>query len=122
MVFPVGSERVGTFTYLGLLHTTEELDGGSLRIVVDQVEYVKDLSRVEVAQFAKKSETLGEELQSAYRALLGALLWCTSQTRPDLAFDVATAASHGGKATYEDLCKLNVIVDKGKRTDLRIVY
>ena len=121
-VFPVGSERVGTFTYLGLLHTTEELDDGSLRIVVDQVEYVKDLSKVEVGQFAKKSETLGEVLQSAYRALVGALLWCTGQTRPDLAFDVATAASHGGRATYEDLRKLNAIVDKAKRTDLRIVY
>ena len=73
LVFPVGSERVGTFTYLGLLHTTEELDDGSLRIVVDQVDYVKDLSKVEVGQFAKKSETLGEVVAKC----LQGTGWCT---------------------------------------------
>ena len=49
-------------------------------------------------------------------------MWCTGQMRPDIAFDVATAASHGRRATYEDLRKLNAIVGKAKRTDLRIVY
>ena len=96
-VFPVGFARVGPFTDLGLLHTTEDLADGRLCVVVDQLEYVNDLSKVEVGGFAKKSETLREELQSAYRALVGALLWCTGLTRRDHAFDVATAASHGGK-------------------------
>ena len=63
-----------------------------------------------------------EEMQTEYRALVGALLWCTGQTRPDIAFDVASAAAHNNKATYEQLRKLNAIVDKAKRTDVAMVY
>ena len=76
----------------------------------------------QLQQPPEKPETLGDELQIAYRALVGALLWCTGQTRPNIAFNVATAALHSGKATYKDLRKLNAIVEKAKRTDLRIVY
>ena len=123
-MFPVGKKRVGTFTYLGLLHVTEELEDGRLRITVDQVDYIAGLSKVVADNVAgvKKSAQLPDELQTEYRALVGALLWTTGQTRPDLAFDVATAASHNGKATYEDLKKLNSIVDKAKRTDVQVVY
>ena len=39
-IFPVGKERRGDFIYCGLMHRTEELGGGKLRITIDQHAYV----------------------------------------------------------------------------------
>jgi hypothetical protein len=122
-IFPVGKERRGDFIYCGLLHRTEELGGGKLRITLDQHTYVESIEKVDVGVPPRsKSEHLSEEMQTEYRALVGALLWATGQTRPDIAFDVASAAAHNSKATYEQLKKLNAIVDKAKRSDVAMVY
>ena len=50
--------------------------------------------------------------QTTLRSKVGQLLWLAKQTRPDIAFDIATVASKLNVSTVEDLKKVNKIIRK----------
>ena len=109
--------------HLGLkINSFKEADG-RLRITVDQIDYINGLEEVSMPDSDfRVTDPLPKGLQGEYRRVVGELLWCSGQTRVDVAFDVATAASFGKGANFEQLRKLNKIVKCMKRTKVILKY
>ena len=56
---------------------------------------------------------------AAYRSAVGAMLWATIRTRPDMAYMVNDLSTKMGKATVQDLIAANDAVKEMKATELQ---
>ena len=84
--FPIGDERIVNFAYLGLQVETSWEDSDMV-VTVNQQEYVYKLEPIDAEGTSKQDvRKVGGKLDEAYRSLVGAMLWATSQTRTDIAF------------------------------------
>ena len=97
--FPLGSEKHGSFTYIGLeVSTLLSEDGHIVGIYVSQKEYIESLEVVPVD--GKPHDSLDPNEITLFRSLLGKLMWIAGQTRPDIAFKVCNLSlglAHPGK-------------------------
>ena len=106
-MFKVGKEACDSFKYIGL-----ELLQGENKITLCQKDYTTMVKTVSVDKGRDKSSTLSSQEQSILRSKVGQLLWLAKQTRPDIAFDIATIASRLHVSTVEDLKKVNKVIRK----------
>ena len=67
-------------------------------------------------------ETLNEIGQSIYRAKVGALNWLSTQTRPDIAYNVMEFSTHFNKATLRDLKDVNKCIRNTKKDEVCITF
>ena len=102
----------GTFKQCGV--KIQQMDHGS--IVQDQEEYLQQIEEIQLdPQRAKQGSSLVTEPErSELRALLGALQWLVTQSRPDASVDVSLIQSEVTKATVATIHTANKIVRKIK--------
>ena len=81
--FKFSKMEEGTFVYCGCKIKVNE-DG---TIDLDQSEYIDNLKKMEKAEGDDERELTGKEKTEA-RGKVGALLWISLITRPDISFDV----------------------------------
>ena len=106
-LFNVGKEECEAFKYIGLgLSQDEE------RIILCQKDYTAMLKTVFVDKDREKTSPLSAQERSILRSKVGQLLWLAKQTRPDIAFDVATVASKLSVSTVDDMKRVNKIIRK----------
>ena len=75
-MFVIGKENQSVFKYLGINLIEKDSD-----ITIDQINYSENIKPINLTNNNINSK---DHLQSQ----IGKLLWISSQTRPDIAFDV----------------------------------
>ena len=118
-LFLIGSSATQSFTYIGL-----NLSAEPKGIFIDQHKYASCLEPVKISRqrASLKNSDLTDAEKTDFRCLLGQLNWLSTQTRPDLAFDVCELSSSFKKATVEDLLRLNKLVLRAKGDILKILF
>ena len=82
-----------------------------MSIGVDQLCYVRSLQEITVSSsYNSRSEVLDGMDRDEFRALIGQLNWVSTQTRPDIAFEVCQLNSSFNDATVTDLLRANKVV------------
>ena len=111
--------EMGTFVYCGCRIKVNE-DGS---IDLDQEEYIANLEKMRKVHGEDERELTEVEKTDA-RGKIGALLWISLITRPDISFDVNTFSSEVSKGkvkTVKEINRLIGIVKEKKKICLKFV-
>ena len=100
-IFKVKSEEVNEFRYLGL-----DVKKKRGEITLGQDEYMKKLKPIAIVNRHNEEEISDEEV-SEVRKGVGKLNWGSTQTRPDLSFDVSAMSSAIKQKNVECIKQLN---------------
>ena len=81
----VGNSESGTLKYVGL-----NVENGERSFLVHQIPYASTLSTVVMSRkrMQNKDALLTEDGKRKFRSIVGPLSWISTQTQPDVAFDV----------------------------------
>ena len=82
-------------------------DGELLEITLDQEKYISEISTIQLEETADRSRVLHEKEKTLYRGLIGALSWCTGQTRPDYSYAVCRLSQRSSSPTVSDALQAN---------------
>lgn len=109
--FKVGSHESGTFKYVGL-NVNQQENG----ITVEQDLYVSSISPIEISKgrILRKNDELNEEEKHELKRLAGQMMWVSTQTRPDIAFDVCKMSNTGKHPKVKALFEANKALSKLK--------
>ena len=117
--FKISKQEKGSFSYIGLdvVQTNDT-------VLVDQNSYVDSLKPVKLStqRKAQKSEVLSSEERKMLRSISGQLLWVTSQTRPDVAYESCRVSNYGSSPTVRSLIEANKAIMKLKAQKLRLSF
>ena len=93
-------------------------------IYIDQDDYVCDLCHVSVGKdrALQKDAALNKKDVKALRAVSGQLLWVSSNTRPDIAFDSCAVSNYGKSPIIKNLHEANKAVDRVKKSSPKLVF
>ena len=118
-VFKISSCEMNSFLYIGL-HVVQT----SRTIYIDQEAYIKSLNPVELTtlQVENTDRVLTSEEKKILRSMSGKLLWVTSQTRPDVAFDSCVISNYGKTPTVKNLFDVNKAIKKLQSTELKLSF
>ena len=118
-IFKINKTVNGCFKYLGLnVVQTNNAIYVDHDVYIDELKYVK----LKPDRASQKDELLSKEEIKAVRAIAGQLLWISSNTRPDIAFDSCAASNYGKSPTIKCILTANKTVDRVKRTGLKLVF
>ena len=117
--FEISSSAQGCFRHLGL-----NLVQAKNEIFVDQDDYTNELKGIDLDRSRKlqKNELLDKHEVKELRAVAGRLLWVSSNTRPDLAYDTCVVSNYGKAPTVSSCLLANKAVQKAKKTHLKLVF
>ena len=107
--FEIGNEACSAFKYLGL-DVTQSNEG----ITLQQKTYMNSLSPIPItrARASRKEDMLNKDESDGLRSLIGQLNWLSTQTRPDISYDVLELSSSLKHPQVDHICKANKIVKK----------
>ena len=118
--FLIGKSASNSFKYIGL-NIVNTMQGYT---TVDQFDYVQTVKPIVISRHRmnNKSSELSEKEKTEYKSLVGQLNWISTQTRPDIAFDVCEMSTLLKKATVSDLIRLNKIISRLTTDNIRLHY
>ena len=96
----------------------------SRSIYLDQNEYIKNLDLIQLDQKREKEtdESLTDVEEGKLRSKIGQLLWLSSQTQPDISFDVCVLGTQLKEATVKDILEAGKIVRKVRSHSVKLCY
>ena len=103
-IFNIGSHETRTFKYLGLeVRQTKEA------IMVTQDQYISTILPVKISRerAMRKNDELSKDEIADLKRLAGQMMWVSTQTRPDVAFDVCTMSNCGKHAKVKTVLDAN---------------
>ena len=117
--FKISKNEKGSFKYVGL-----NIEQDSERIFIDQIDYCSDLKEIQLSIERKRQleEPLTEEEKKALKSVGGQILWTTSQTRPDSAYDGCQISNIGDDPRVKSILEANKAIRKLKTDQLKIIY
>ena len=117
--FRVGKEETACFQYLGL-----QLQQSLMGISLDQYHYIDNLKEIDISGIKNQDLTssTNDHLKDELRSKVGQLLWVANQTRPDISFDVSSAAVSIKSSTLQDVVHINKIIRKVKNNCLPLQF
>ena len=117
VTFKIGAESAGSFKYIGL-SIFQEND----LIDVSQNEYVKNIQPIKLSENRHPDSALTTEEKDELKKLSGQMIWVSSQTRPDLAYETCIMSNQGTNPTVKMIKNANKAVSKLKRNKVSIQY
>ena len=117
--FKISSEDSTAFKYLGV-----EIQQCRKGIYVSQSIYTDELEESNINSVRKKNKALpvNDEERSTLRSAIGQLNWLSTQTRPDISFDVCEQSNSFKTATINTLMKTNKIIRKVKQNKTSLFF
>ena len=116
-IFEISKISDTPLKYLGLNLTQDEN-----KITLDQYDYIVSLQEVEIVDNKQNDRPLDKNEHRNYRGICGSLNWLSTQSRPDIAFDVAMLSAKLNAPTVKDLNFANKIIRKVKSTNVVINF
>ena len=117
--FKIGEECAGSFKYVGLSVVQKE---GEVKICQDN--YIKEIECIPLS--AERSKNPDSELSAdekhALKSLAGQMIWATSQTRPDVAYETCKMSNTGKRPTINMILEANRAVNKLKKKSVSVVF
>ena len=106
-----------SWSYLNVKQTS----GG---IYIDQHDYVDEIGHVVIDQgrVLQKDPPLNKKEVKRLKGASGKLLWVSSNTRPDIAYDSCVISNYGKTPTVKNLLAANKGIDKLKKSQLKLVF
>ena len=117
--FKISKSGTRAFCYVGL-----DIEQNGLNLYVTQQHYIQSLEEMKINDDRKKDihAKLTDKEKKNLRAICGQLLWVSSQTRPDAAFETCRASNSGKDATVETLIAANKTIKQLKSEELKLCY
>ena len=118
-IFKISNHSQGSFKYTGL-----NVVQTNSSVVVNQYDYIASLVPIEINsdRASKKEDELTVEEKAKIRSIGGQLLWVTTQTRPDAAYDSCWVSNYGKNPTVRKLLEANKAVKKLQMTKSRLLF
>ena len=113
--FTVGSENALPLKYL-------DLGSSSEGITFSQQGYIDNIEEYTIENKDDRSRILNPSEQSMFRAICGQLNWVSSQSRPDISYEVCHLSTKLNKATVDDFIRANKIIRKFKRQNIVLKF
>ena len=113
--FVVGDRSETNFKYIGLSINQNE----KFEVCMHQNQYAKTIQQPLISK--DKNIELSSEEHTQFRAIVGALQWLISGSRPDLAFDTLLHSCKLKKAFKEDLSQCNKTVKRAKE-NIEVIF
>ena len=119
IMFKISSQQTGSFKYVGL-----NIEQNGTEIFVDQQAYIEELTEISIERSRKTQldDQLNNDEKKTLRSVSGQLLWTTSQTRPDLAFQSCIISNYGAAATVKSLSEANKAIRKLKNDSMKMCF
>jgi hypothetical protein len=115
--FKISRESQLHFVYLGLC-----LEQNEICILLHQKEYSDQLKCIEIAnrKNRKATDEITEQEKGQLRSRIGQLNWLSTQTRPDISYEVCQASVNFKRAILKDLENINKVIKKLKYEDVTL--
>ena len=117
--FDISSEAQKAFKYIGL-----NVKQYNNLITLDQNEYINSIEKIKIDRERKlnKDAMLNNRETDELRAAIGQLGWISSNTRPDLAFDVCYLSGKVKNPTVKELLMANKVISKAKSESVTLHF
>ena len=117
--FKISKESCSPFKYVGIDIFQDEHG-----LYLSQESYAKELDKIniEIAKDEEKSRPVTDKEKTLFRKLLGRLNWLSTQTRPDIAYEVSVLSSNVKNATVRDLIEANKLLKKCQIKNFALFY
>ena len=117
--FTLSMEVEGNFLYTGL-----EIKQKKNCIDLSQNEYISELCKIPINRDRVGDNKLpvSKKEYNDLRSVCGQLLWVSSQTRPDMAYQTCVASNSASTATIGDLKQVNKAIDYMQKNRLTLKY
>ena len=117
--FNIRESHSGSFKYVGL-----NVVQNNETVMIDQNVYIKKLEFIPIsAERAKqRDETLTDVEKKNLRSLSGQLLWATTQTRIDSAFNACMISNYGKNPTVNTILLANKAVKKMQSVNVKLLF
>ena len=117
--FTLSMEVEGNFLYTGL-----EINQKRDCIELSQNAYIQELMNIHIARERANDNKLPitKKEYKELRSVCGQLLWVSSQTRPDIAYQTCVASNSTSAATIGDLKNVNKAMNYMKKNPLTLIY
>ena len=116
-IFEIGRKCSTPLVFLGL--SINQTEGG---ITMNQDDYINTLEEVKLNDSKNNDRILNKEEHKQYRRLCGSLNWVSTQTRPDISFDVAMITANVSAPTVKNMKLANKVVRNVKSTSYEITF
>ena len=118
-MFKIGEEGSGNFRYVGL-----NVSQNGREVKLDQNDYVASIEQIKISKARRENpdSLLTEEEKSELKQLAGQMIWASSQTRPDVAYEVCQMSNTGKNPTVRMISEANRAVSKLKKKNVSITF
>ena len=122
-VFSVGSEKREEYVFCGVhLECKRDDDGNLIEITLDQQKYIDEIAEISLEESTDRGRLLNAKETTLHRGLIGALSWCTGQTRPDFSYSVCRLSQRSSKPTVSDALQANKTLQHMRKRSLFIRF
>ena len=122
-VFSVGSEKREEYVFCGVhLECKRDDDGNLIEITLDQQKYIDEIAEISLEESTDRGRLLNAKETTLYRGLIGAVSWCTGQTRPDFSYSVCRLSQRSSKPTVSDALQANKTLQHMRKRSLFIRF
>ena len=122
-VFSVGCKRREEYVFCGVhLECKRDDDGNLVEITLDQQKYIDEIAEISLEESTDRGRLLNMKEITLYCGLIGALSWCTGQTRPDFSYSVCHLSQRSSKPTVSDALQANKTLQHMRKRSLFIRF
>ena len=117
--FKVGKQQEGVFRYIGL-----DMSNSEKGLFIQQQSYINEIVPMEISTKRKRDRQafLNEEETKKFRGVVGQLNWISSQTRPDVTYDMLSLSTVTKHPQVQHIIEANKAIQKAKSKKSGILY
>ena len=117
--FNISREHQEHFTYVGL-----KVEQDQDHINLHQKDYIEEIKPVKTDGSLENDpcREISEQEKKDLRSSIGQLNWISTQTRPDIAYDVCQASVNYKRATLKDIKHLNKVIRRAKDQEVVLTF